>query len=243
MSRRKTKSGGMRDWVKFNTVTTLSSGVGVVQLDSQTCDIFTNLSSVYRYYRFTRVKVKVHPFYGSAGEYLVVLYYPEDSTIPAAIADGEMKQMALQSSASRVPQSFTIAEETLRTPHLWRITEDDASEASLDRYGDIWIGSTNTSSTISVLLEFVVSYEYREPMESTIVGTLEERIQSQERKRDERRKRKIAKLALYLLRRSEGGSQTGRGGHLLTDTKACNGEAHLGSPGKGCTSQNCCCGD
>jgi hypothetical protein len=163
--------------VSFLTSATLSSSSGAFFIGAQMCAVTQALASVYRLYRFNRVKVTLLPEVinaASANVGAIAVWYSPTllNTAPTNVFDAEAQHMTVGSQTCRVPRSFTIPRDALRTVVDWFATEDDATETSLNRMGAVYIMTSTVSETPTLFFEVTVDYEFKEPLDAAVIGAL-----------------------------------------------------------------------
>ena len=142
----------------------LTLGEGKIALSSDSTPSLKVLSSLYRLYRFTRVKVTFLPYHkGSAynDEVISVQYTPSSPTSAIPFADNESAHLTAQSYNCTVPMSFVVDQSALTTDHQWFITENEATEESADVIGSLLISSSDTGSSMGVNLIVEIDYHFK----------------------------------------------------------------------------------
>ncbi len=168
--RRGNPSGGnvIRGTITFPAIhTTDANGGGSVQLSciAPASTALNALQSVYRLYRFTRVKLTVLPYGGR----LVVGYTPgQPISTPIAYSDVEARKVVMLNSITTVPATLLLSRSDLKTDHEWFVTEQAATEASAEFMGSIVFHTGAATTTVEYLVE--IDYEFQGISDVVLIG-------------------------------------------------------------------------
>ena len=150
------------DIISGHTERTLSigftAGLHTISIDPSVSNVCDTLGTVYRYWRFTRLKFTLYPM-ASSNNNVVAQYVAGGGSTTAGAADGrqESKHVVVMTNTTAVPQSFTLQREDLITNQPWFITELDSDEY-LDVAGNIFMEGNGTES---IQVKFEIDYEYK----------------------------------------------------------------------------------
>ena len=177
----------------------MTSGKVTVSLDPTISSVLTSLSAVYRYYRFTALKVQVFPLTSGVTKTLFQFVAGGGSTGSGA-ADGfmESKYTNVITRNQAVPSQITISRSDLIQNQPWFITETDATDSYLDSPGALHF-EAGTSDIITVRLTIDYEFKFSMATELSFSRLAPERIEP---------KRALPSKA------SNAASQTMRGGEL-----------------------------
>ena len=147
---------------RFPVRVTLIAGLGSVQLDSQLDSTLSNLANVYRYYRFTNLKVtlsnppisEVHiaQFTSGVGETAPV------STSNLSNYGGE--HLGMTFIGQTTPSTFVVPRTALAGAHMWYMTDHILTNIEESVVGFIYVGSNDNTSTTGVFLMLEIEAEY-----------------------------------------------------------------------------------
>jgi hypothetical protein len=195
-SRRNNRSGKNRDGVikgniSFLTNVTFTS-VAAVQLtmDNSICLALAELDSVYRFFRWTRVKVTIYQAILGTGTAIAAWYIPSGvNTAPTSIVDCEAEHMTYttiytSNAMLTVPQSFVIPRRSLINEVQWFLTSGAGGIAELDGPGRLAFATTTSVTSATYRFKLDVDYEFKGILEPSINMLAE----SQKRLTDIRRK-------------------------------------------------------
>ena len=140
----------------------MTSSKASIGLDPTISSVLTSLSAVYRYYRFTGLKVQVFPLTSGVTKTLFQFVAGGgSSTSGAADANMESKYTSVITRNQAVPAQITVARSDLIQNQPWFITETDATDLYLDTIGYLHF-EAGTSDIVTVRLS--IDYEFKYSM-------------------------------------------------------------------------------
>ena len=150
--------------VVFPYQAALAVGVSSIAIDSQIDATILNIASVYRYYRYTKLKVTLLPNPLTNGEAVIAQFTGGVSeTIPPASGSlsawgGEF--VCMSTVVQTVPTSFVVPRSGLRGAHNWYVTDPVLDNEEEHIQGYLYVGSTSFSDTDDVYLLIEAELEF-----------------------------------------------------------------------------------
>ncbi len=137
----------------------LTAGLHTVAIDPTLSDVCDTLGTVYRFWRFTKLKMTLYPM-ASSNNNIIAQYVAGGGSTTAGAADGqqESKHVVVMTNTTAVPQSFVLNHGDLITNQPWFITEVDATDSYLDVAGNIFFEGNGTES---IQVKFDIDYEFK----------------------------------------------------------------------------------
>ncbi len=161
----------------------MSSGNGSLTIDDLVSDVTADLGLVYRYYRFTRIKVTV---VGSQNSGIhTIAYAPPQANLSSYTLMESAFLMVYNAAVMTIPMSFTVPWKFLQGLGNWLVTQQDAnSNVDFEAVGSILCSNVLTA-TASVYLKLEIDYEFRDPLNS---ATLQQRKAYRDAVREKRKR-------------------------------------------------------
>ena len=141
---------------------TMTTGDGSLSIDDLVSDVTADLGLVYRYYRFTRIKVTC---VGSNSATLhTIAYAPPQTNLSAYNVLESAFLMVYNAAVNTLPLSFTVPFAFLQGLGNWLVTQQDAnSNIDFERVGTILVSNAGSASG-QCYLKLDIDYEFRDPI-------------------------------------------------------------------------------
>ena len=161
--------------VEKTEIVNLSSGIYGFQVDQTLSNVTTTLSTIFRWYRFKKIKLTIYP--GSRTAALHMQYVPGGGSTTPGAADQSMESeiVGVIAVGQTVPTSIVVNYEHLRGLSDWYATEGDPNEIYLESQGVIRLEGAGTEG---VLLKWELDYEFKESM-ATELAAIQYRLASE----------------------------------------------------------------
>lgn len=170
-NRGRNKSGNEIVDISFVTQVTLSAGTASLSLADATLlsqDLVT-LGTIYRFYRFREIELEFPAPNWSTAEKIAVMFADSAYATVPAFADSEARHMVLLAKDSTVPKSLRVPGKAMQGQVPWFLTQNDATEPSLDLQGKILFGAAQSSSEI-IVFKFRARVEFKTLLDPTIMA-------------------------------------------------------------------------
>ena len=133
-------------------------------------DAVLELGRIFRYYRITKMTIRLPPPLWSTAAAIVAGYYPAGNTptVPA-FSTFEAEHMVIQTANDSVGRTLVVPSRAMNPQHEWFLTTGDASEPNADIMGYLLFASS-VSSNETLTFQLSLDYEFCELMDPSIIG-------------------------------------------------------------------------
>ncbi len=152
----------LKGHVELTAYRAFTSGKLSLTVSPSLSNVMTELGSVYRYYRVTRLKFTIFPI-PSSNSNIVAQWVAGGGSTTSGPADQSMESRRVMgiSNTTAVPQHLIIERSDLVVTTPWFVTDTDATDEYLDIQGYIHIEGTANEA---FLTRIELDYEFKYPM-------------------------------------------------------------------------------
>ncbi len=163
---------------KTQVITTGAAGLYTFSLTPILTDVTTQLASVYRYYRFTKIKFTMYP---NTTSNFMAQYLAGGGSTTVGVADGQMESKLVTAVGAflTVPQTMTITAKDMLNQVPWFVTDLDAVDEYIDTIGYIAV-ENSSASALQLLVRWEVDYEFKYPQHTEISVSKREAIRDKQ---------------------------------------------------------------
>jgi hypothetical protein len=148
--------------VEIATFVTLASGKYGIQVNETLSNVLTTLSTIYRFYKLTKVKFSVLPSSAYSGP-ILAQFIPGGGSTTSGAANGVMESEIVLAHGinATVPTSMHLTHKHLHGLTEWYVTEGDPNEIYLESQGVI---NLEGGASDLVYLKYEIDYQFKESM-------------------------------------------------------------------------------
>jgi hypothetical protein len=171
--RKKSKRGDVVSGrIRFAQDVTLSSGAAQITMDDVNCGctLITDMGQLYRWFRFTRISVEVLAPDWTTAASLTVGFVPTTYVAADPGWDLEAEHLITINKDSTVSKELVVPREALLPmSDKWYVTTSDATDSTLESQGVILFrGYTSSAEVVKLVIS--ISYEFKEMLDTAVVG-------------------------------------------------------------------------
>ncbi len=135
-----------------------ASNVATTYVRDTISDELNALGTLYRWYRFKRMKVTLYPDSGSTFN-AMAFFGPNITNSVSSVGDFQSEYLAFSTAGTSTPQSFTVPGDVLCAAHKWYITEGSGGATDTEDLGQVKFYSTTAAG--SLYIKFSIDYEFK----------------------------------------------------------------------------------